>query len=941
VGTFNAGAIEATLTLDRTPFNKSMDAAQARAARFENKGINVALELVGWEDDFARVEALADELDSKKIDIPVNVDDVAEAAAQLEVIEQIAEKLDGETVNIDVDVDNEAFEQLGLFLTKNNEIKVDLDLDDAGAFEQLALFELASEVLDGKDIDVNIDVDGAAAAIAEIEAVHAAANDLDGDDVDVDIDTHGATGAIRHFNRFQAIVTAVLLLLPLVPPVAASATAGLMGLAAGFTAAAGGLGAVALGVAPTVKGMMDLTEEIDKQKTRLDGMKPGTEEYIKQQAKISELQKKLTQDYGEASEGLNDMLAAWKDFSAATRPVANDLLGTMFRTLADILPKLVPIFNAVAPVMIDMFDSISGFVDGPEMDRLITFFSDFGAVSLDQILGILGNLILMFGRLFEAFAPFGTTFLGAIEDVTAAWAEWADGLGQTQAFQDFIAYVMLEGPKIWELIKNIIAAFINLGVALAPVGTLALDVFNAIFSAIATMDPSVLGAITIAIMTIVGGILALKAVMSAFAVVAAANPFVLLAIAVIALVGAIVYLWNTNEGFREAIIGAWNAIVAAVQVAVDWFMNTLVPFFQSMWQGIVTGAMWLWAQVGPIFTGIYDIIVLVVQNVMAALNLLWAFLGPLITQIGQIFLFTFKGIWEIVAGTMKNIWSVISNTMNVIWTIIQSVMGVIITVFTSAWNIIRTIFISVINVIKSILSASLALMQGRWGDAWNSIKSIFVNIWNGIVNIFKSVTTGIYNIMSSVLASILRIVTSIFQNVLNVIKDTLGNALTAVSNIINNIKGLFGGAGSWLIDAGRRIIQGLIDGIRNAIGGVQSLLQSVTSWIPDWKGPAATDAKLLVDNGKLIMGGLVSGIASVIPTLRGTLGDITDSIPNMINANVNLSAAVTPSSLGTVGSNVYNLEVNIRPEDLRGLQRLEDFINSLRQQIRQQQGVEA
>lgn len=45
-----------------------------------------------------------------------------------------------------------------------------------------------------------------------------------------------------------------------------------------------------------------------------------------------------------------------------------------------------------------------------------------------------------------------------------------------------------------------------------------------------------------------------------------------------ALVGVIVYLWNTNEGFRNAIISAWNSICN--------FFSSIPTFFQNIWESI-------------------------------------------------------------------------------------------------------------------------------------------------------------------------------------------------------------------------------------------------------------------------------------------------------------------------------------------------------------------
>ena len=52
-----------------------------------------------------------------------------------------------------------------------------------------------------------------------------------------------------------------------------------------------------------------------------------------------------------------------------------------------------------------------------------------------------------------------------------------------------------------------------------------------------------------------------------------ANPFVLIAAAVAGVVAALTLLWNTNEGFRNAVTTAWNAVVATISSAVDGIVN--------------------------------------------------------------------------------------------------------------------------------------------------------------------------------------------------------------------------------------------------------------------------------------------------------------------------------------------------------------------------------
>lgn len=57
-----------------------------------------------------------------------------------------------------------------------------------------------------------------------------------------------------------------------------------------------------------------------------------------------------------------------------------------------------------------------------------------------------------------------------------------------------------------------------------------------------------------------------------------ANPIGLVVIAIAALVGALVWLFNNNETVRNAMLSAWDAITNAVGAAVGWITNTWSSF---------------------------------------------------------------------------------------------------------------------------------------------------------------------------------------------------------------------------------------------------------------------------------------------------------------------------------------------------------------------------
>lgn len=84
-----------------------------------------------------------------------------------------------------------------------------------------------------------------------------------------------------------------------------------------------------------------------------------------------------------------------------------------------------------------------------------------------------------------------------------------------------------------------------------------------------------------------------------------ANPIGIIIALIVAFVAGIVYLWNTNEGFRNAIISIWEAIKGAFSAAWEGIQaawSACAPFFQAVWDGIVA----VFNAVVGFFVGIYQ-----------------------------------------------------------------------------------------------------------------------------------------------------------------------------------------------------------------------------------------------------------------------------------------------------------------------------------------------
>jgi hypothetical protein len=98
------------------------------------------------------------------------------------------------------------------------------------------------------------------------------------------------------------------------------------------------------------------------------------------------------------------------------------------------------------------------------------------------------------------------------------------------------------------------------------------------------------------------------------------------------------------------------------------------------------------------------------------------------------------------------------------------------------------------------------------------------------------------------------------------------------------------------------------------IGVVKSKLQKVTSLIPDWKGPADKDKYLLRNAGRLIMDGLINGIDDKTNALKRQLRDVTRIVSGTDVGMVGGGGLALSMAGGANGAPTYiTFEVNVPP----------------------------
>ncbi|MFE4451417.1 hypothetical protein [Streptomyces sp. NPDC056796] len=250
-----------------------------------------------------------------------------------------------------------------------------------------------------------------------------------------------------------------------------------------------------------------------------------------------------------------------------------------------------------------------------------------------------------------------------------------------------------------------------------------------------------------------------------------------------------------------------------------------------------------------------------------------------------------------------------------------------------AWEGIQEIFDGVIDVIKGIfelflgglienLNKYLGELDQRWDKKWQEIKDALRDKLIAMVADWQRRLAEIRNAPGAVLDYIEMLFTNAFED----IRDAVGRKMVEMNEKINKgisdavkyvrslpskAKEALGNLSSVLPESGRALIRGFIAGIESMIGDVKAKLNSLTSMLPDWKGPMALDRVLLEDSGKAVIDGFIKGLESrydaVKKSLRGLTDDVADTAlqaPGVgaFSASSGLTAAVTAALAGKEGA---------------------------------------
>lgn len=559
-----------------------------------------------------------------------------------------------------------------------------------------------------------------------------------------------------------------------------------------------------------------------------------------------------------------------------------------------------------------------------------------------------------------------TTISGSIGMAKAAWENFITGLGRDdvdfsqlteQLLTSIGAVATNVAPRVAQIGQGIIQAFpivlAGLGAVLAPI----------VSEALAT-------AWNIAVQALAGiGIhlpeVDASQILSAFQTVADVASTV---------VGVVRSAFEAVPGIFEtvasAVGGAVSTVISVLTPFAEYFAAQMLPAVVSFASGLVSAFAAVWpvlsqfgqtvmnigAAVMPVLQNAFALIMPLIGQAISLVMQLFSALSPLISQVAAALMPALTAIGTALANLAAAVLPGLAAAVQVVFSVLQMLMPVIQTVLSVVGSIVSVVLTvvsqviaAVINaaaVVSSVISAVLtvvsALVAGVTafigsilavvGGCVSTVSALVAGVVNTVVSLIGSLVSSvlsaisglvsgvasffqsIVSTMSSAASSAYSAVTGAFNSMVGAVSGAVGNLMGVVSGIPGQITGFFAGAGSWLVDSGRAIIDGLVSGIQSAIGGALGAVGGAVSQIraffpfsPAKTGPFSGHGYTTF-SGKALMEGWAEGIGGGTGSVVSAITGAMETAQGMLSTGL----TVAPASAGAAvaGGTTYNITVN-------------------------------
>lgn len=562
-------------------------------------------------------------------------------------------------------------------------------------------------------------------------------------------------------------------------------------------------------------------------------------------------------------------------------------------------PAFDRLTTAAADAATGISDRLSGAFESGALEQSVNdaigFLKDLG--------GIIGNVFGTLRNVLGAASSEGTGTFAVLTQIT----QTLEDVSATQGFQDAIRALVdtmaVLGDTVGPLLGSALGALGPVLVALAgPAQLLVTSLGEALAPIIEALGPvlvSAAGAVGLLVtalaplLPVVGNLIAsllppLVPILDTIALTfAAAAPLIrqvgdiltaVLAPIIASLPAIITPLLDTFTELTATLLPVLSDLLTQLAPTFAQLAGTVAelivaaaPLLQVLGPLLVDTISALLPVITPVLGLLTSLVSVLVDNfagavtnvIVPAIDVIVAlFSGDLsgaVTALGALF----TGVWEQIKNVVSNVGGFISGAIDTIIGIFQYLYDVLVggSIVPDLVNAIMGLFTSLGAFFTSIIGS----IRDTVVSGFNAVKTTATNIFNAVRNVISGAITAARVYVSVGIAAIRQFFSDGFGRIKTIVSNAINNVVKTIQGLKSRAQSAVSGAATWLVNAGKDAIRGLIRGMSSLLGQVRAkaaeIADTVTGAVSDALG-ISSPSKVMERLAKFIGDGLVKGLTA-------------------------------------------------------------------------------
>lgn len=379
-----------------------------------------------------------------------------------------------------------------------------------------------------------------------------------------------------------------------------------------------------------------------------------------------------------------------------------------------------------------------------------------------------------------------------------------------------------------------------------------------------------------------------------------------------ALAGLIATSPQLRSEFGTMLTGAFTSLQAAFQMlqpSIQTLMNALNQLVQAVMPVITNVIGQIIPMLTPIISTLVGALVPAVQDILTVVTAVVQALIPAVQGIEPIVTATITAIMLVIQALMpviSQISSLITDVVAAITPVVQGLEPLVTTVVQAISGVIQAL-VPVIQALAPLVSDIISAIVGFIRSTLLPAIQAMLPFIQGIINGITMVVNGIVSVIQGVINLVTGLINGNWRQAFDGFKQIVYGAVQGVLGFLGGIGSaigrVFAGAGSWLWNAGKSILTGLLNGLKSAWRSVTSFVGGIGSWIVKHKGPISYDRRMLVPAGKAIMGGFDKSLKAGWKDVQRTVNGMNAQIHGGFDGDMSKTGRTNVST--GVGGNTF------------------------------------